>query len=535
MSVLLRGVKSGNETGIMLSIVVKNAEETKRVATYKQRLLKLKKMEVAVIFPHQIFKESPLFNNVGKIILIEETLFFNQYNFHKQKLAFHRATLKWFEQHLIKNDFDVTYINALDSLSDIRDCIKNLVKNKVTKLHYIDPVDNWLTKRISETCLLQKIATKKYESPLFINTEETLATYFTTERKKYHQAHFYKAERKRLDILVNDGNPTGGKWSYDDQNRKKFPAKKTPPSILFPELDTFKKEAKDYVEKYFKNNLGNLDSYPLYPTNPEEAQNWLQQFFEQRFHEFGPYEDAIVKETSILNHSVISPLINVGLLQPKDIIEQAINFSEENNVPLNSLEGFVRQIIGWREFIRGMYKSQGTPMRNKNFWNHTRKIPSSFYDGTTGIPPIDLTIKKILNTGYAHHIERLMVLGNFMLLCEFDPDDVYVWFMELFIDSYDWVMVPNVYGMSQFADGGLFATKPYISGSNYLMKMSNYKKGDWQPIWDGLFWNFMDKNRDFFLNNPRIGMLVRMFDKMDEEKRITHLNNAASYLKTLDN
>jgi deoxyribodipyrimidine photolyase-related protein len=127
-----------------------------------------------------------------------------------------------------------------------------------------------------------------------------------------------------------------------------------------------------------------------------------------------------------------------------------------------------------------------------------------------------------------------MVLGNFMLLCEFDPDEVYVWFMELFIDSYDWVMVPNVYGMSQFADGGLFATKPYISGSNYLMKMSNYKKGDWQPIWDGLFWNFMDKHRAFFLKNPRLGMLVRMFDKMPEAKRTTHLNNAAQYLRSLD-
>jgi deoxyribodipyrimidine photolyase-related protein len=197
------------------------------------------------------------------------------------------------------------------------------------------------------------------------------------------------------------------------------------------------------------------------------------------------------------------------------------------------LEGFVRQIIGWREFIRAVYEQVGTIERTKNYWGFTRKIPASFYTGTTGIEPIDNSIKKVLKHGYAHHIERLMVLGNFMLLCEFDPDEVYRWFMEMFIDAYDWVMVPNVYGMSQFADGGLMATKPYISGSNYLMKMGDYKKGDWQPIWDGLFWHFMDKQRSFFLQNPRLGMLVRTFDKMAPEKRVQHLLTAQKYLDSL--
>ena len=162
-----------------------------------------------------------------------------------------------------------------------------------------------------------------------------------------------------------------------------------------------------------------------------------------------------------------------------------------------------------------------------------KKIPPSFYDGTTGITPLDDTIKKVLKTGYCHHIERLMVLGNFMMLCEFDPDEVYRWFMELFIDAYDWVMVPNIYGMSQFSDGGLFATKPYISGSNYLMKMSDYKKGEWQAIWDGLFWRFMDVHREFFLKNPRLGMLVRTFDKMNPEKKEQHLKNAEAFLSSL--
>ena len=191
-------------------------------------------------------------------------------------------------------------------------------------------------------------------------------------------------------------------------------------------------------------------------------------------------------------------MLNVGLITPQEIVSESLQFARKNNIPINSTEGFIRQIIGWREFIRGIYECKGSEQRTKNFWGFKRKIPKSFYDGSTGIEPIDITIKKVLKTGYCHHIERLMVLGNFMILCEFDPDEVYRWFMELFIDAYDWVMVPNVYGMSQFADGGLMATKPYISGSNYLMKMSDYKKGEWQTIWDALFWRFMHVHRDFF-------------------------------------
>ena len=193
----------------------------------------------------------------------------------------------------------------------------------------------------------------------------------------------------------------------------------------------------------------------------------------------------------------------------------------------------MRQIIGWREFIRGVYIAVGNKERTRNFWNFNRKIPNSFYNGGTGIEPIDDTIKKINNSAYANHIERLMIIGNFMLLCEFEPNEVYKWFMEMFIDSYDWVMVPNVYGMSQFSDSGMMSTKPYISSSNYILKMSDYKKGDWCKIWDSLFWNFMDKQRDFFIKNPRMRMLVSSFDRMEESKRTSLLKTADEYLKTL--
>jgi deoxyribodipyrimidine photolyase-related protein len=276
----------------------------------------------------------------------------------------------------------------------------------------------------------------------------------------------------------------------------------------------------------------------FYPTNHAEAELWLTQFLEQRLVHFGEYEDAFSKDPNqhFLFHSVLSPLLNVGLLSPKQIIDQTLEYANNHEIPLNSLEGFIRQILGWREFIRVIYKREGSFQRNSNFWNFSRQIPPSFYTGNTGIEPIDNVIQKALKTSYSHHIERLMIVGNFFLLCEFNPNAVYQWFMEMYIDAYDWVMVPNIYGMSQFADGGLMTTKPYFSGSNYIVKMSDYKKGDghWQVIWDALFWRFINRHRTFLQQNPRLGMLIITFDKMPTEKQDLHLSIAEDFLKKLD-
>ena len=489
--------------------------------------------EVALIFPHQLFKDSPVLKLNVPIFLVEEWLFFNQYKFHKHKLAFHRATMKFYESYLTAHGQQINYIEARDQRNDVRFLIKSLQEQGVEKFHYCDVVDNWLEKHIISST--EESARSVYDSPLFINTDEDLKQFFRKDKKSFFQTSFYKKERQRLNVLMIHGDPEGGKWTYDSDNRKKYPKGKTPPKVSFPEMNKYYEEAKTYVENHYSENYGDLETAVIrYPSTYEEAEIWMQDFFKYRFHEFGPYEDAIVDHESFLNHSVLSPLINIGFIAPLEVVQKAINYGYNNEVPLNSIEGFVRQIIGWREFIRGMYIAKGSEARTKNYWNAYRKIPKSWYTGKTGVAPIDITIRKINKTAYAHHIERLMVLGNFMVLCEFDPNEVYQWFMELFVDAYDWVMVPNVYSMSLYADGGLFATKPYISSSNYLSKMSNYKKGDWQKIWDGLFWRFMDKHRDFFLKNPRLGMLIRTFDKMSPEKKTMHLENAETYLKQLD-
>ena len=489
---------------------------------------------VNLIFPHQLFEKSPLAENNFPVYLVEEFLFFRQYPFHKQKIAFHRASMKHYEQYLQSKGVQVSYIDANDELSDIRKLLQAFGQRHIENLHYIDTTDDWLEKRIQNGCAKTNIHCVKHISPLFLNTKEELQHFFKPEKKKFFQTEFYIDQRKKRHILVDEkGAPLGEKWSFDAENRKKYPRDKVPPSIEYPEADSFYHEAKRYVDKYFSKNPGKLSDGPLYPTNHETTRKWFRHFLHNRFAEFGHYEDAIVGREGILHHSVLTPMLNVGLITPKQIVDTTMQFTEECKIPLNSLEGFIRQIIGWREFIRGIYECKGGEERTTNFWNFNRKIPDTFYDGTTGIDPVDITIKKVLETGYCHHIERLMVLGNFMLLCEFDPDEVYRWFMELFIDAYDWVMVPNVYGMSQFADGGLMSTKPYISGSNYLMKMSDYQKGAWQNIWDALFWRFMHVHRDFFTKNPRLGMLVGTFDRMAGEKRTRLIDTANDYLEGL--
>ncbi len=489
---------------------------------------------VTIIFPHQLFQNHPALHKSRVVFLVEEWLFFRQYSFHKKKLVLHRASMKFYENWLQQNKYTVSYIETNVKENDCRQLVASLAMRNVTDIHIAAVADDWLHKRLQEACKKNKITLHIYNSPGFLNTQQSIDDYFS-KRKTYFQTDFYIWQRKQRNILLEaDGKPIGGKWTYDADNRQKFPAKEEVPALELPNDNKYVVEAKQYVKKYFPGNYGDIEGVCLFAATFADAENWFDDFLKNRFEKFGMYEDAIVAKEFVLNHSVLAPMLNIGLLQPTQVIDKSLAAATNYNIPLNSLEGFLRQIMGWREFIHIVYEREGTMQRTKNFWGFTRKIPVSFWKGETGIVPIDLTIKKILQTGYCHHIERLMVMGNFMLLCEFDPDEVYRWFMELFIDAYDWVMVPNVYGMTQFADGGLMTTKPYISGSNYLMKMGDYQKGDWQVVWDGLFWRFMHKHRGFFLKNPRLGMLVKTFDKMATEKQQRHLNNAEVFLKTLD-
>lgn len=489
---------------------------------------------VTLIFPHQLFAEHPALAQGREVILVEEFLFFRQYRFHKQKLVFHRASMRAYQQYLTEKSYAASYIEANEEIADIRGLVSDLFKRGVKEIHCCSVTDDWLGRRLEKASDACGIKLHLYESQLFLTQRAELDSYFK-ERQKYFQTDFYVWQRKHRKIMVDAKlKPIGGKWSFDADNRLRYPKGQKPPRVKFPVENSWVKEGRSYVAARFPENYGSAEGATIYPTTFAESREWLQQFLKSRFEDFGSYEDAIVAKESILHHSLLTPMLNVGLLTPAIIVEETLAYAARHDIPINSCEGFIRQVIGWREFIRGVYEYKGRVERTKNFWQFKRKIPKSFWEGSTGIPPLDTVIRRVLETGYCHHIERLMVLGNFMLLCEFDPDEVYRWFMEMFIDAYDWVMVPNVYGMSQFADGGLMATKPYISGSNYILKMSDFEKGPWQTVWDGLFWRFMHEHRSFFTQNPRLGMLVGTFDKMAAEKQEQHLKAAREFLSRLD-
>jgi deoxyribodipyrimidine photolyase-related protein len=353
-------------------------------------------------------------------------------------------------------------------------------------------------------------------------------------KKKWFFTDFYMAQRKRLHILVDEQDrPEGGKWSFDPENRSRLPKDCRVPEIAWPRTaghaTEVLTETRRWVTAEFPAAPGNPADF-RYPITRHQALACLQDFLQQRFESFGLYEDAIHDRQTFLFHSVLTPALNTGLLSPQEIVQQALQYAD--HVPLNSLEGFLRQVIGWREYMRGVYLHFGRRQRTANFWQHHRPLPKSFYDGTTGIEPIDTVIRRVLQHAYCHHIERLMILGSFMLLCEFSPDAVYQWFMELFIDAYDWVMVPNVYGMSQYADGGLITTKPYICGSAYVLKMSNFKKGPWCPVWDALYWRFVSRHSQMFAANPRMSMMARQCEKMGAKLQ-QHQKVADHFLQSL--
>jgi deoxyribodipyrimidine photolyase-related protein len=486
-------------------------------------------VEAFVIFPHQLFEKIPVVN-ADHFFVVEESLFFNQYPFHKQKIAFHRASMQYYFDHLLN---EKTYINAHEKISDVRELVPHLKTLGYLTVSFFDPCDNLLKKRTTIAAKKAAIKIDIIKSPGFLNSVEELQEY-KANSKKYFQTDFYINQRKNRNLLMDNDKPLGGKWSFDADNRKKYPKNQQPPKVKLPKSCEYHSEAVSYVKQYFPNNYGTVSNHKIWPINKKEATESLNNFLQHRFLEFGIYEDAIVSTEPFLNHSLLSPVINNGILTPEDVVEAIISYANKNKIPLNNTEGIIRQIIGWREFIRYMYLQEGSFQRNRNFWDFTNPMPKSFYDGTTGITPVDDAIKKLLDNAYNHHIERLMILSNFMLLCEINPDAVYQWFMEMYIDSYDWVMVPNVYGMGQFADGGLMCTKPYISGSNYILKMSNYSKDPaWTEIWDALFWRFMIKHRTYFSQNPRLNMLLSTFDKRDSAAKKALFTIAEDFINKL--
>ncbi|MBY0529998.1 MAG: cryptochrome/photolyase family protein [Rhabdochlamydiaceae bacterium] len=483
-------------------------------------------VDITLIFPDQLFEKHPCINSSRLICLAEEFLYFKAQLFHKQRIILLKAAMQAYAESLVKSKKKVLYI-ASNELNCRGDLFALLAKKRVKSIHLAEFADEWLTQDLEEAVNQYGWTLHYYRSPGFLCSQEEVKTCFT-EKEHFSMAHFYMNQRKKHEILMEGSKPLGGKYSFDTENRKKIPKKIEIPSRFIPESRTNIEKIINEVESEFPKLQGLAEPF-LYPTTHREARKALEIFLKERLCRFGDYQDAIQMENSFLFHSVLSPLINIGLLTPQEVVHATLVHAKRHLVPMNSLEGFIRQIMGWREFVRAVYVLKGSRERSLNFFKHKKKISKCFWKGSTGILPIDNTVKQVLKTGYCNHIERLMILGNFLLLTETAPHEVYKWFMGHFVDAYDWVMVPNVYGMSQYSDGGMIVTKPYISGSNYILKMSNYPKEKWTEVWDGLFWRFLHLHQSVFASNPRTLALIHLF-KRNETNFLTKIRKAERWL-----
>lgn len=359
-------------------------------------------------------------------------------------------------------------------------------------------------------------------SPMFLTPRAEFADYLDDSGGKPFMARFYQRQRRRLDILLDeDRGPVGGQWSFDADNRRKLPDRVKLPDLPTPATTDHVRAVFALVNERFPDHPGSLIHLRevWFPTTRSQALAWLRRFLDDRFAQFGDYEDALSGRGDVLFHSALTPMLNLGLITPQEVIDRVLEHAEQHDTPINSVEGFVRQVIGWREFVRGIYQHYSEQQEQANSFNHQRQLTNKWWTGDTGLPPLDDAIRKARRLGWTHHIERLMVLCNFMNLCEIQPKQAHDWFMAMFIDSSDWVMGPNVYGMGLRSDGGVFSTKPYICGSNYLRKMGDYGKGDWCDVADGLYWRFIEKHRAFFEGNPRMAVMPRSLDKLGPERK----------------
>lgn len=459
-----------------------------------------------------------------KILMIEDAGLCTHYKYHKHKIIFFLASMQKYRDELKKNKFEVSYYDGSHKLFNkaYEDKLLDYIKSNkdVTEFQSFEVEDKFFEKRLNEFFKKHKIKWTQHKSPMFLCTRADFKDYLGKYKKPFMK-NFYEQQRKSFKILLNkNGTPKDGKWSFDDENRKRMPKGESPLPILKIKNDQINQGVCNFVDKNFADHPGASEDFWL-PTTRQESLKWLEHFIDKKLVKFGAYQDALTSDSDFVYHSVLAPMINIGFILPSEIIEAIENAYAKNSkaAPINSVEGFIRQVLGWREFIRGIYQNFGDQQFEKNFFKHKNKLTKHWYIGDTGIPILDDCIKKTSKYGYSHHIERLMVLSNFMLLCEVHPHEVYKWFMEMHCDSSDWVMGPNVFGMGQFSDGGIFATKPYTCGSNYLLKMSDYKKGDWCDIADGLYWRFIDRNKDFYRSNPRMSMMTKSLEKMDATKK----------------
>ena len=462
---------------------------------------------------------------------------------HIQKVVGFFKAMRTFAEHLAKSH-RVIYI-TLDDLENRQTFSENIryliEKHQFTHFEYQWPDEFRLDAQLQQLCQSLNITTKAYDSEHFLATRNELSDFFKG-KKTFLMESFYRYMRKKHQVLMHGDQPLTGKWNYDQENRKKLPAQHNPIAPL-----VFNTDVADIVlmiEKKGCKTIGTIHSKAfIWPINREQSLHLLEFFVTECLPYFGTFQDAMSPNEWSIYHSRLSFSMNLKMISPQEVIDRSI--TEWQNRPdaiqYNQLEGFVRQIIGWREYVRGIYWNQMPAYNQLNYFNHQNKLPDWFWTGNTKMNCLKHSIKQSLEYAYAHHIQRLMITGNFALMAGVHPDEVDAWYLGIYIDAIEWVEITNTRGMSQFADGGIVGTKPYVSSASYIDKMSHYcgscyykkaiKTGEKACPFNSLYWNFYDRHQDKLSKNPRIGMMYNVWNKMKSEDKTALLEQAANYLK----
>lgn len=446
---------------------------------------------------------------------------------HIQKIVAFFESMQNFTKHIESKGHNIIYYKINDP-ENTQNLIQNLEKickeNDITHFEYQLPDEYRLDKQLKTFCEHTTLETKTFDTEHFLTKREDLATFFKG-KKQLIMEYFYRDMRKKYHILMQtDKNPEGEKWNFDQSNRKQWKGEPTIPNALYFNKDV--SETINQIEKAKINSIGTIVAEKFqWPTSREESLALLTYFCEHLLPHFGDFQDALHTDQHFLFHSRLSFAMNSKMLHPLEVIEQVISHwrDHKETIDISQVEGFVRQILGWREFMRGIYWKEMPAYAEKNKLENTNKLPDFFWTANTKMNCLQHAIKQSLDHAYAHHIQRLMITGNYALLTQTHPDEVDKWYLGIYIDAIEWVEITNTRGMSQFADGGIVATKPYVSSGNYINKMSNYCKSCHYNVkktieedacpFNALYWNFLDDKRDHFKNNNRMAMMMNLLNK----------------------
>jgi deoxyribodipyrimidine photolyase-related protein len=483
------------------------------------------------VFPKELLAQKPL------LIFVESLKYATFIPHHKQKLVYLLSSQRHFAIACHQQGFPV--LNLFTEGFHANAIAEFLAQHPKIKLSYMQPSE-WDT-RSQMAAIADKFCDRITIIPnnFFIADAEKFKSKI---KKGYRLETFYRELRKKTGYLMADGKPIGDVWNYDKENRKSLPKNVFIPTIPEVKPDVITQEVIEFVKNYLPDNFGRLDQFG-YAVTRDRALELAQAFIETRLANFGAYEDAIKVGEPFLFHSVLSPYLNNGLLLPQELCEIAIAAYEQKLAPLNSVEGFVRQILGWREYIRVYYEAQMPKVRESNYFEFTNDLPQLYWDANTDLLCLKDAITSVLSHGYSHHIQRLMVLSNFSNLTNTDPRQLNHWFWLAYVDAYEWVELPNVLGMSTFADGGILASKPYVSGGSYINKMSNccpqckydvkQKTGNSACPFNYLYWNFVDQHRDSFVENGRVSLMTHAYEKKTEDEKLAIRESSINFTKNL--